>query len=111
MVSIHEKYEVQNLLQEVSEHDPVTLERYQQFSKLLPKAARTVLDVGCNTGRGGSHLKATWPAIEIFGLVQQGGSLHTIPIRPHSPAPSPKQEEGEPDQSPSTHLGEGFRVR
>ncbi|UIE37551.1 SMI1/KNR4 family protein [Leptodesmis sichuanensis] len=44
-------------------------------------------------------------------LVQQGGSLHTIPIRPHPPAPSPKQGEGEPDQSPSTHLGEGFRVR
>ncbi|UIE37502.1 FkbM family methyltransferase [Leptodesmis sichuanensis] len=41
-------------------------------------------------------------AIEL--LVQQGGSLHTIPIRPHPPAPSPKQD-------PSTHLGERFRVR
>ena len=30
---------------------------------------------------------------------------------PHPPAPSAKKSEGEPDQSPSPHLGEGFRVR
>ena len=30
---------------------------------------------------------------------------------PHPPAPSPKKGEGEPDQSSSPNLGEGFRVR
>jgi hypothetical protein len=33
-----------------------------------------------------------------------------IALTPQPPAPSPKGE-GEPDQSPSSHLGEGFRVR
>ena len=40
-------------------------------------------------------------------LVQQGTNSHT----PHPPAPSPNKVEGESDQSPSPHLGEGFRVR
>jgi hypothetical protein len=43
-----------------------------------------------------------FPTIESIPLLQ---------IRPHPPVPSPKMGEGEPDQSPSPALGEGFRVR
>ncbi len=56
MVNLQEKYEVQNA-QDVSERDPFTLERYEQFFNFFPKEAIKVLDVGCNTGRGGLRLK------------------------------------------------------
>ena len=46
----------QNLDQVSSEADPFTLERYVQFHRFLPKHARTILDVGSNTGRGGQQL-------------------------------------------------------
>lgn len=73
MVNRHEKYEVQNIQQAVSEHDPFTLERYEQFFNLFPKEAIKVLDVGCNTGRGGLRLKELNPNLTLLGLdcVQQ----------------------------------------
>jgi ubiquinone/menaquinone biosynthesis C-methylase UbiE len=68
MVNRHEKYEVQNIQQAISEHDPFTLERYEQFFNLFPKEAIKVLDVGCNTGRGGLRLKELNPNLTLLGL-------------------------------------------
>jgi ubiquinone/menaquinone biosynthesis C-methylase UbiE len=57
-----------NRLQEVSETDSFTPARYRQFSRHFPVRAKTVLDVGCNTGRGGAVLKTCSPAIELTGI-------------------------------------------
>lgn len=56
-----------------SETDSFTGERYLQFLKWLPSTAANVLDVGCNTGRGGSVLKQHRPEMHLLGLdiVQQ----------------------------------------
>lgn len=57
-----------NLLQRESETDPFTEDRYRQFLGWLPDDAIDVLDVGCNTGRGGAVLKAARPALRLRGL-------------------------------------------
>jgi ubiquinone/menaquinone biosynthesis C-methylase UbiE len=57
MLDLLAKYSAVNLEQHVSESDPFTLERYTQFHHFMAKQVRTVLDVGCNTGRGGQKLK------------------------------------------------------
>lgn len=54
--------------QTVSETDLFTLDRYRQFFRHLPKAASRVLDVGCNTGRGGSVLKECSASLKVVGL-------------------------------------------
>jgi len=61
-------YEDLNLEQEVSESDPFTLERYQQFFQHFPRQLKTVLDVGCNTGRGGGVIKQLNPQLFLVGL-------------------------------------------
>lgn len=68
MVNAHDNYEVQNIQQEVSEHDPFTLERYEQFFNFFAEGTLKVLDVGCNTGKGGSRLKQLSQSISLFGL-------------------------------------------
>jgi ubiquinone/menaquinone biosynthesis C-methylase UbiE len=68
MVDRHQQYEIQNAQQDVSEHDPFTLERYDQFFNFLPQDAIKVLDVGCNTGRGGMRLKELNPNLMLLGL-------------------------------------------
>lgn len=68
MVNLHEKYEVQNAQQDISECDPFTLERYAQFFNFFPKEAIKILDVGCNTGRGGLRLKELNSNLTILGL-------------------------------------------
>ena len=56
-------------------------------------------------------------ALQIPVLALGGHLKNTIALclpvdqNTHPPAPSPKKGEGVPDQSPSPHLGEGFRVR
>ncbi len=47
-------YEEVNAAHAVSERDPFTEDRYRQFARHLRSGA--VLDVGCNTGRGGQVL-------------------------------------------------------
>ncbi len=79
MSNAHEKYEVKNVQQETSEHDPFTLERYEQFSKFFPKETLKVLDVGCNTGRGGARLKELKQTIALFGLDCVQERLDTLP--------------------------------
>ena len=68
MSSVHAKYEAQNTEQSLSEQDPFTGERYEQFFRRLPAGTRRVLDVGCNTGRGGARLKQLQPALQLAGL-------------------------------------------
>jgi SAM-dependent methyltransferase len=63
-----EKYEKLNAQQVVSEEDPFTEDRYRQFHKFFPVNTRTVLDIGCNTGRGGRILKELQDELVISGL-------------------------------------------
>lgn len=57
-----------NRAQTISETDTFTERRYQQFARHLPANARDVLDIGCNTGRGGAVMKAIRPSLSITGL-------------------------------------------
>jgi ubiquinone/menaquinone biosynthesis C-methylase UbiE len=57
-----------NRLQEGSERDSFAPARYRQFYRHFPVQAKKVLDVGCNTGRGGAVLKTCNPAIELTGI-------------------------------------------
>jgi len=57
-----------NRMQKVSEGDSFTPARYRQFYRHFPEHAKTVLDVGCNTGRGGAVLKQCNPALDLTGL-------------------------------------------
>ncbi len=61
------KYFSENQSQVWSEVDPFTIERYQQFSKYICENM-DVLDIGCNTGRGGIALKNTFRSIKIYGI-------------------------------------------
>ncbi len=72
-------YATRNELQEGSERDPFTESRYQQFARFLPPGPLKVLDVGCNTGRGGAALKAVRPDIEIHGLDLLQSRLDRLP--------------------------------
>jgi SAM-dependent methyltransferase len=54
--------------QSFSEVDDFTKERYAQFVRHLPPTAKAVLDVGCNTGRGGAVLRRLLPRLKIDGL-------------------------------------------
>lgn len=57
-----------NRAQVISEADSFTSDRYLQFHSHFPQEATTILDVGCNTGRGGQVLKAKDASLEIVGL-------------------------------------------
>lgn len=61
-------YQALNSAQEEAVSDPFTISRYKHFAKHLSPGARTVLDVGCATGRGGRSLKKHRPEVEIYGL-------------------------------------------
>lgn len=68
MAGKHELYEAQNRQQAVSECDGFTDERYEQFFRHMGLGTVSVLDVGCNTGRGGKRLKELNPSLLITGL-------------------------------------------
>ncbi|HXB91675.1 MAG TPA: methyltransferase domain-containing protein [Puia sp.] len=57
-----------NKQQFVSEIDTFTEKRYAQFYKYFGKEDRRVLDIGCNTGRGGMILRQLEPALRVTGL-------------------------------------------
>lgn len=57
-----------NRAQQQSETDRFTIRRYQQFVRHFPPNTRDVLDVGCNTGRGGSVMKALVPNMRLTGI-------------------------------------------
>ncbi len=52
----------------LSERDDFTLERYAQFAKHFPPHTEDVLDIGCNTGRGGQVINSRLPRARIVGL-------------------------------------------
>jgi SAM-dependent methyltransferase len=68
-----------NELQTVSETDPFTESRYAQFAKFLPSGPLKILDVGCNTGRGGAVLKRLRPDSSIYGLDLLQSRLDRLP--------------------------------
>lgn len=68
-----------NQLQSGSETDPYTESRYRQFAQLLPAGAVKVLDVGCNTGRGGAVLKQCRPELLLYGLDLLQSRLDRLP--------------------------------
>jgi SAM-dependent methyltransferase len=72
-------YEALNLSQTESEHDPFTEDRYRQFYRFLPKDAHSVLDIGCNTGRGGRVLKSLDNNLLIYGLDAVRDRLDRLP--------------------------------
>jgi len=72
-------YANRNQLQEGSETDPFTESRYSQFAKFFPAGPLKLLDVGCNTGRGGSVLKKLRPDIEIYGMDLLQSRLDRLP--------------------------------
>lgn len=72
-------YEALNLQQEVSERDPFTVERYEQFARHIRGSDRRVLDVGCNTGRGGARLKQLRPALALTGIDCVQSRLDALP--------------------------------
>ncbi len=57
-----------NREQRASESDPFTVGRYEQFVSYFSTSTLDVLDVGCNTGRGGTIMKNLRPNLHITGL-------------------------------------------
>ena len=72
-------YETLNAQQTGSETDPFTEDRYHQFYSYLRKDARRILDIGCNTGRGGRVLKQKSPDLAISGLDCVQSRLEQLP--------------------------------
>ncbi len=79
MVDLLAKYARQNLEQYFSECDSFTVERYAQFHRFMPKEATRVLDVGCNTGRGGEQLKKLNTSYELIALDCVQSRLDALP--------------------------------
>ena len=61
-------YEDLNKQQKESEIDTFTLERYRQFARHITRRNIKILDVGCNTGRGGKILKEMITSSSIVGV-------------------------------------------
>lgn len=57
-----------NRAQQQSETDRFTVRRYRQFVRHFLPGTHDVLDVGCNTGRGGAVMKALMPTLRLTGI-------------------------------------------
>lgn len=69
-----------NREQSVSETDPFTEGRYRQFARHLGTAfTGQVLDVGCNTGRGGRAFLQAAPGARLDGLELVPDRIERIP--------------------------------
>ena len=62
-----------------SETDDFALERYAQFMNYLPESAITILDVGCNTGRGGAVIKHRQPHRQLWGIDLVEDRIRRVP--------------------------------
>jgi 2-polyprenyl-3-methyl-5-hydroxy-6-metoxy-1,4-benzoquinol methylase len=69
----------ENINQTWSETDSFTIDRYKQFSKYFRESS-TVLDMGCNTGRGGVVIKSIFPDVELHGIDLVKERLLKIPV-------------------------------
>jgi ubiquinone/menaquinone biosynthesis C-methylase UbiE len=65
---MHRDYESLNSTEQLHLHDSFTLKRYLQMSKFAPSITKTILDVGCGSGRGGDVLKNLYPNASIVGI-------------------------------------------
>ena len=70
-----------NSEQKESERDPFTEERYRLFNRFLPERTTRILDVGCNTGRGGAVLKGLDEHRVLTGLDVVKERLDQLPRR------------------------------
>lgn len=68
-----------NKQQVTAEVDTFTTKRYAQFFRHFDRADRHVLDIGCNTGRGGQILKTANPQLRLTGLDVVEERLDKIP--------------------------------
>lgn len=73
-----DEIEARNREQVASEVDPFSEDRYRQFARFI-NAGWVVLDVGCNTGRGGAALKAQVPDVLLDGVDLLSERLEFIP--------------------------------
>jgi 2-polyprenyl-3-methyl-5-hydroxy-6-metoxy-1,4-benzoquinol methylase len=64
---LNEEIIIANRIQTCSESDQFTCKRYQSFYKYLGPSKKTILDFGCNTGRGGEVLKKLNSDYIIYG--------------------------------------------
>ena len=53
---------------EAAETDPFTGRRYEQFARHMPVTTSHILDIGCNTGRGGRVMRSRFPNATIDGV-------------------------------------------
>jgi predicted TPR repeat methyltransferase len=67
-----------NSEQHVSETDSFTPHRYRHFCKYLGGVER-ILDVGCNTGRGGAVIRSVHPTAVLVGLDMVERRVAAIP--------------------------------
>jgi len=74
----HESLVRANQSQQAAEHDTYTPRRYLQMTAHVPANAR-VLDVGCNTGRGGAIVADRRPDIELYGVEMLPERVQRIP--------------------------------
>ena len=81
MISSANHYSLINEKQIVSEVDSFTEKRYYQFSKFIkpPQTSFSILDIGCNTGRGGSVLRKMFPQANIIGIDVVENRLKVVP--------------------------------
>jgi 2-polyprenyl-3-methyl-5-hydroxy-6-metoxy-1,4-benzoquinol methylase len=75
---VAEDYEALNAAQTASETDSFTAYRYAQFANHLGSAMR-ILDVGCNTGRGGVVLRRANRSAHIEGLEMLAARAALVP--------------------------------
>ncbi len=70
-----------NEMQAESEVDTFTVFRYEQMARHIPLRFEhpRVLDVGCNTGRGGARMKAMLPQIDLVGLDLVQSRIDALP--------------------------------
>ena len=57
-----------NRAEKFGEEDTFTQRRYKQFARRFRDDTRTILDVGCSTGRGGAVIKSLLPNVQVIGL-------------------------------------------
>jgi 2-polyprenyl-3-methyl-5-hydroxy-6-metoxy-1,4-benzoquinol methylase len=68
----------ENKIQVISETDGFTLERYRQFMQYFNKDSK-ILDIGCNTGRGGKLIKEVYPLTTLYGIELVSERIEKIP--------------------------------
>ena len=69
-----------NAHQKISETDSYTKERYMSFLTHFSTDQLSILDFGCNTGRGGEVLKEKNPNLTLYGADIIKERLQKIPI-------------------------------